>query len=337
MTAPTMPDLAPALNGRPVLGAPSHRRRTHGPSWRRSLRRQLLPLLFLLPTVGLIGFLTIYPLGRLVATSFQNLGAFQLVQHKVVWDGLTNYRTLFTSGGGLGTSILQTVLFVVACVGLTMAIGTGVALLLGRIGKVLRTVVTVCMLFTWAMPTSAAAIVWTWLFQTEYGVANAMLTSLGLNFTNHNWFGSEIGAYSIIVANIVWGAVPFVALMMYSALSLVPRDLYEAAAVDGASAATSFRKVTMPIVRPIFVLMTVLSIIWDANVFNQIWYLTQGNAQLLNVVPLGVWQYIEAFSGTQYGLGAAVAVVMILLLVAVTGYYIRIMVRTGQVKAEVKA
>jgi N,N'-diacetylchitobiose transport system permease protein len=92
----------------------------------------------------------------------------------------------------------------------------------------------------------------------------------------------------------------------------------------------------MPIVRPIFVLMTVLSVIWDANVFNQVWYLTQGNAQLLNVVPLGVWQYIEAFSSTQYGLGAAVAVIMILLLVAVTGYYIRLMVRTGQVRAEAK-
>ena len=83
--------------------------------------------------------------------------------------------------------------------------------------------------------------------------------------------------------------------------------------------------------------MTVLSIIWDANVFNQVWYLTQGNAQLLNVVPLGVWQYIEAFSSTQYGLGAAVAVIMILLLVAVTGYYIRLMVRTGQIRAESKA
>jgi N,N'-diacetylchitobiose transport system permease protein len=276
-------------------------------------------------------------LGRLIATSFQNLGAFQLVQHKVVWDGLANYRTIFASGGGLGTSILQTALFVLAGVSLTMAIGTGVALLLGRIGKVLRTVVTVCMLFAWAMPTSAAAIVWTWLFQQEYGVVNSMLTSLGFNFSNHNWFGSEIGAYSIIVANIVWGAVPFVSLMMYSALTLVPRDLYEAAAVDGASAAITFRKVTMPIVRPIFVLMTVLSIIWDANVFNQVWYLTQGNAQLLNVVPLGVWQYIEAFSSTQYGLGAAVAVIMILLLVAVTGYYIRLMVRTGQIRAEAKA
>jgi N,N'-diacetylchitobiose transport system permease protein len=125
--------------------------------------------------------------------------------------------------------------------------------------------------------------------------------------------------------------------MMFSALNLVPRDLYEAAAVDGASPMMTFRLVTMPIVRPIFVLVTVLSVIWDANVFNQVWYLTQGNAQSVNVIPLGVWQYIEAFSSEQYGLGAAVAVIMILLLVAVTGYYIRIMVRTGQVRAEARA
>jgi N,N'-diacetylchitobiose transport system permease protein len=124
--------------------------------------------------------------------------------------------------------------------------------------------------------------------------------------------------------------------MMYSAFTLVPRDLYEAAAVDGASAATAFRQVTMPIVRPIFVLMSVMSVIWDGNVFNQVWFLTQGNAQLLNVVPLGVWQYIEAFSSNQYGLGAAVAVIMVVLLVVVTGYYIRIMVRIGQVTREAR-
>jgi N,N'-diacetylchitobiose transport system permease protein len=82
--------------------------------------------------------------------------------------------------------------------------------------------------------------------------------------------------------------------------------------------------------------MSVMSVIWDGNVFNQVWFLTQGNAQLLNVIPLGVWQYIEAFSSNQYGLGAAVAVIMVVLLVVVTGYYIRIMVRIGQVTRQVR-
>jgi N,N'-diacetylchitobiose transport system permease protein len=289
-----------------------------------------------LPALGLLAFLQGYPIVRLFATSFQELGIFQLISHKVVWNGFANYRTLFSSGD-LGTSVFQTVLFVVTCVGLTMLIGTGVALLLGRIGKVLRLVVSVCLLFAWAMPTSAAAIVWTWLFSTQYGVANYILSAFGFHFSNHDWFGSTISAYAIITANIVWGAIPFVALTMYSAFTLVPRDLFEAAAIDGASPATVFRRVTMPIVRPIFVLLIVLSVIWDANVFNQVWYLTQGNAQLLNVIPLGVWQYIEAFSSQQYGLGAATAVIMILLLVAVTGYYIRIMIRTGEVSGKARA
>ncbi|SRR5579875_1614868 len=334
MAAPTVPGLAPGAPGQ-APPVPAYRGRRPGQRLRRAGRRHALPVALLLPSLGLIGLMTGYPLGRLVATSFQDLGLPELIGHKVVWDGLANYRELFTSSD-LGTSIVQTVLFVTACVGLTMAIGTGAALLLGRIGRLLRVTVSVCLLLAWSMPTSAASIVWTWLFQSEWGVANYMLSAVGLHFANHNWFGSTISAYAIITANIVWGAVPFVALTMYSAFTLVPRDLFEAAAVDGASPAVAFRRVTLPIVRPIFVLLAVLSVIWDANVFNQVWYLTQGNAQLLNVIPLGVWQYIEAFSSQRYGLGAAVAVVMVLLLVAVTGYYIRIMVRTGQLREGAK-
>lgn len=335
MAAPTGSQLLTTRTQLPPSAGP-HRRRS---SWRRSLRRQLFPLMLILPALGLLSLISLYPIGRLLATSFQKMGPFQLISHQVVWNGLSNYKTLLSSGSGLGTSVLQTAIFVLACVGLTMAIGTGVALVLGRVGTVVRTFVTVCMLLAWAMPTAAASIVWTWLFEQEYGVVNDVLTHIGFHFTNHNWFGSELSAYGIIVANIVWGAVPFVALMMYSAFTLVPKDLYEAAAVDGASAATAFRQVTIPIVRPIFVLLVVMSVIWDGNVFNQVWYLTanSGGPQFLNVVPLGVWQYIEAFSSSNYGLGAAVAVIMVLLLVAVTGYYIRIMVRSGQVTRQAKA
>ena len=298
--------------------------------WRRTVGRQLLPFALLLPALVLVAGVLGYPIGQLFATSFQQLGLFQLISHHVVWNGLANYRQVLSSGQ-FGRSLLQTVLFVAACVGLTMLIGTGVALLMKRLGKVMRTVMSLAMLLAWAMPTSASSIVWSWLFETEWGVINYMLSGLGLHFTNHNWFASSLSAYGVITAMIVWGAVPFVALTMYSAFTLVPPDLSEAAAVDGATAAVVFRRVTMPIVRPIFVLLTVLSIIWDTNVFNQVWFLTGGRAQVLNVVPLGVWQYIEAFSSQQYGLGAAVAVVTVVLLLTATGYYIRTMVRSGEV------
>ena len=217
-----------------------------------------------------------------------------------------------------------------------MGIGTGVALMLGRIGTVLRMLCTVCMLLAWAMPTAAASIVWTWLFEQQYGVVNNILSDSVFGFSNHDWFGSEISAYGIIVANIVWGAVPFVALMMYSAFTLVPRDLFEAAAVDGASAATAFRQVTMPIVRPIFVLIERDVGHLGRERLQPGLVLDPGQRPVLNVIPLGVWQYIEAFSSNQYGLGAAVAVIMVVLLVVVTGYYIRIMVRIGQVTRQAR-
>src|ERR1700677_279670 len=107
MVAPTIPELAPTRSQLPPPG-PAYSRRAKGHSWRRSLRRQLFPLMLMLPALGLLSLTSLYPIGRLIATSFQNLGPFQLIQHKVVWNGISNYKTLFSSGSGLGTSVLQT-------------------------------------------------------------------------------------------------------------------------------------------------------------------------------------------------------------------------------------
>lgn len=325
---------APGLsNGRTGLNASAPSYPRHPRSLRRAFRRQLLPLVLLLPALVLVGVVLGYPIGQLVATSFQELGVFQLLSHHVIWNGLGNYKSLFSSAQFFN-SLEQTILFVLACVGLTMALGTGVALLMGRVGGVMRVAMTVAMLFVWAMPPVAASTVWQWLFETQWGVVNYILAGVGLSsFNSHDWFASSISAYGVITAMIVWQAIPFIALSMFAAFTLVPRDLHEAAAVDGASPSTIFRQVTFPIVRPIFVLLMVLSIIWDSNVFSQVWVLTGGRAQVLNVQPLGVWQYIEAFSSQQYGLGAAVAIITILLLLVATGYYIRTMVRTGEAEA----
>ncbi len=311
--------------------APSYRR--HPRSMRRLFQRQLLPFLLLLPALVLVGVVLGYPIVQLIATSFQQLGLFELLSHHVIWTGFSNYKELFT-GSQFFDSLEQTIFFVLATVGLTMLIGTGVALLMNRVGKPLRLVMTVAMLLAWAMPSVAASTVWQWLFESEWGVVNYVLVQLGFSsFNGHDWFGSSISAYGVITAMIIWQAIPFVALSMFAALTMVPRDLFEAAAVDGSTPSTTFREVTFPIVRPIFMLLTVFSIIWNSNVFSQVWFLTGGRAEVLNVQPLGVWQYIVAFSSNQYGLGAAVAVVSVLLLLLVTGYYIRRMVRTGMAQA----
>lgn len=332
MAVPTVPSAPGGRTGALPL-TPSYRRPPLAVRIKRSARRQLLPFLLLLPALILVGGVLGYPIGQVVATSFQQLGISELFHHNVVWDGLSNYRQLFSSSQ-FGDVLGQTFLFTSANVALTMLIGTAVAILLGRLSKTMRTVVSIAMLLAWAMPNEAASIVWAWLFETQYGLVNYVLANLGFSgFNNHAWFASSVSAYSVITMMVVWQAVPFVALTMYAALTQVPSELFEAATVDGAARKSVFRHIVFPLVRPVFILLTVLSIIWDSTVFNQIWFLTGGNAQAVNTVPLGVWTYIEAFSSDQYGLGAAVAVVTVVLLLLVTGYYIRVMVRTGEARA----
>ena len=112
----------------------------------------------------------------------------------------------------------------------------------------------------------------------------------------------------------------------------MPRELFEAAAVDGANPFDDLPPISFPIVRPIFVMLTVLSVIWDSNVFNQVWFLPLGNGPGDQRGPPRRLAVHRSLRSQQYGLGAAVAVVTVLLLLIVTGYYIRIMVRTGEVQ-----
>ena len=127
----------------------------------------------------------------------------------------------------------------------------------------------------------------------------------------------------------VWAAIPFVAITLYAGLMQVPRELVEAAQVDGAGVLGVFRNITFPILRPLFLILASLSTIWDFGVFNQVWV-------MLNQRPskdfylMGVYAYVESFKVSQYGLGAAVALVMVALLLVVTFFYVRQMVRIGK-------
>src|SRR5579871_410375 len=236
-----------------------------------------LPYWLLLPSIALTIALLGYPIVRLVETSFQKYGLFELINHKTTWIGAQNYTSIFSSSS-FWQAVLRTVLFTAACVGGTMVLGTVVALALKRLGRTMRTVVSVVMVLAWAMPPVSAAIVWQWLFANEFGVVDWILTELHLgNLTNFDWTGrSPLIAFCVITMMIVWQAIPFVALSLYAGLVQIPSELYESARVDGAGGFSIWRSVTLPLLAPIFGLLTILSIIWDFNVFTQIYVLTQG-------------------------------------------------------------
>ena len=160
-----------------------------------------------------------------------------------------------------------------------MVIGTLLALLLVRVSLVVRLLLTGGLILAWSMPTVVAVQVWYWMTNYENGILNYVLTELHLgDFFHHDWYATTFSQLALVTTLVVWGALPFVAITLYAALSQVPRELVEAAEIDGARPWSVFRDVTLPILKPVLLILTSLSIIWDFGVFTQP-YLLIGQSQ----------------------------------------------------------
>ena len=210
-----------------------------------------------------------------------------------------------------------------------MVFGTLIALLLAELGTKMRVLLTAGLIFVWATPVVVAVAVWSWMVDFEFGVANWLLTYLHVgDFNHHDWFASTWSGWAVITSLVVWGAIPFVTLMVFAGLTQVPQELVEAATTDGAGAWRVFRDVTMPLLKPIFVILISLSIIWDFQVFNQIWIMLDerpGSDYFL----MSIYSFVESFRISEYGLGSAIALVMVAILLVVSFVYIRQMVKIG--------
>ncbi len=134
----------------------------------------------------------------------------------------------------------------------------------------------------------------------------------------------------MIAAIVIWGAIPFVAITVYAGLTQVPRELVEAASIDGSNAFRIFRDITFPILKPIFVILTSLSVIWNFQVFTQIWIIRNARPES-DYFLMNMYSFVTSFSVSNYGLGSAIAVVMVLVMLSVTFFYIRQMVRIGEI------
>src|SRR5206468_587217 len=159
------------------------------------------------------------------------------------------------------------------------------------------------------------------------GLANWALTALGAgHFIHHNWFALPLEGFTVITLLVVWGAIPFVSITLFAALAQIPRELVDSAQVDGANGWQVFWSVTTPILKPIFLILISLSIIWDFQVFTQIWVMLNSRPGS-GYFTMAVYSFFESFRITQYGLGSAISVVTVLALLVVTFFYVRQMVR----------
>ena len=299
---------------------------------RRRIRagRHVTPYLLVIPALAVIGGVFGYPLYRLVTLSFQEYGLPELIAHEGKWIGLDNYRSIL-SDGWFWTVLGRTIAFTVVSVGLTLLFGTLIALLLQRLGTFMRLLITTGLVLVWSMPPVVAVNIWSWMVDYEFGVLNWTLARIGLErYDHHDWFANPWEGFAVITAIVVWGAVPFVTITVFAGLTQVSRELVEAAAIDGAGAFRTFRDITLPILKPIFVILASLSVIWNFQVFSQIWIIRNARPED-DYFVLSIYSFVESFNTSQYGLGSAIALVMVLAMLMVTFVYIRQMVRIGEI------
>ncbi|MEU5536561.1 sugar ABC transporter permease [Streptomyces sp. NPDC020362] len=292
----------------------------------RSRRGAAAPYLLLLPALLATLVLLGWPLVKNGMLSFQNLNPRQLIQHLTEWNGVDNYKEVLT-GSDFWKVVERSVLFTAANVVLIMLFGTLTGLLLARLGRKMRLLLMLGLVLAWAMPVIAATTVYQWLFAQRFGVVNWVLDKLGWHsMADYNWFGSQFSTFSVVTLLIVWMSIPFVAINLYAATTTIPRELYEAASLDGAGAWKSFTSVTFPFLRPFLYATTFLEVIWVFKAFPQIFAMNEGGPDRLTET-LPVYAFVEGVGNQHFGVGAAISFLTILVLLALTSYYLRMVLK----------
>jgi N,N'-diacetylchitobiose transport system permease protein len=297
-----------------------------GPGRTRSRGRTLLPYGLLFPSLAVLTLVLGYPLLRLIGLSVREYGLPQQFGQPADFVGLDNYAKIL-SDPQFWTVCVRTVAFCAVNVALTMAIGMLVALLVGRLGRVLRVMVLTALLLAWAMPPLSSTILWQWMFDTQFGLVNWVLTQVGGDWTGHSWLSNQYSFLTVATIVVVWMGVPFVAFTLYGGLTQVPRDIVEAAEIDGAGAVQRFRHVVVPFLKPLILILTALSVLWDFRVFTQIYVLQRAGGITRETDVLGVYAYRTAVGANRFDTGAAIAVVMVVITLLLTAVYLRQMAR----------
>ncbi|MFC7495304.1 MULTISPECIES: carbohydrate ABC transporter permease [unclassified Nocardioides] len=291
-----------------------------------SRRRTPLPYVLLVPATAALALALGYPLVRQVVLSFQDFGLAQQFGQPPEWIGVDNYRDLVTDTY-LWRVTLRSLVFCLVNAVVTMAIGVGLALLMRHMAKGVRILVQTGLLLAWAMPVVASLTVWQWLFDTQYGVINYVLTEAGFDFAGHSWLLRPLSFFFVATVIVVWMSVPFVAFTVYAALTQVSEDMLEAAEIDGAGPVQRLRHVVLPTIRPVLLVVGLLQIIWDLRVFTQIYILQQAGGSTRDTNLLGTYIYRLGIGGGEFGMAAAVAIFMLFLTIVLTAPYVRTMLK----------
>lgn len=283
------------------------------------VKGRLFPYGTILPAIVVIGLFTIYPFIYSVSASLRHLVLTMPYDQGFV--GLQNFSEVASSYYFVN-SLKNTLLYMLSSLVAVSILGMLTALYLSSHLPGSRLVMLV-ILIPWAIPTVVAGIIWKLIFHGSYGALNGALYSLGIIREYVAWLSSPVLAKAAVLVAQVWKETPLVAILILAGLQTIPRELHEAAMIDGGGPLKRFFSITVPYLKPILFIVCVYESMVGIATFDLLYVMTGGGPGDSTSL-IGWFSYTETFSFLNFGHGAAVSIILALILVALIGLYMRI-------------
>lgn len=261
--------------------------------------------MFVGPAAVILVVMMAYPT---IQTIRMSVSEVSLPGFELQFNGIRNFIYAFNQAE-FNTVVKNTFLWLAGTVVLRFAVGFIAALTMNTELPGLR-VFQVIALIPWTIPQIVAANTWRWVFQSDYGLLNALLNSIGLGSLAHPWLGDSATALGAIMVASIWTGFPFIMLMLLAGLKAIPNELYDAAKVDGASMRQRFLYITIPSLKGIITIMLMLETIWALNTFDLIFVMTGGGPGSASEV-FGLFIYRLGFRSFQFGPASAMGVLLL--------------------------
>ncbi|CAN7692971.1 carbohydrate ABC transporter permease [Pararhizobium sp. LjRoot238] len=300
-----------------LVAAPTKARRKG--KLRYTTLRKLVPYLYVSPATLLLVLLMLFPMAMVFRYSLMD-GA--IMKKGAAFVGLQNYVTIF-GNPVFWQSVVQTLYFTVMSVVFHFIIGLAFALLLNtnRVDPLIRSVLRVLYILPWLFTAVIIAIIWRLLLDPN-GVVNSILMALHIVDFKVEWFSSTSTAIHALTFANIWAGYPLYMVSLLAGLQGIPKELYEAAGIDGANELEKFWYITIPQLMPIIISIALLDFIWTMQVFPLVW-MTTGGGPIYSTEVLSTFTYKLAFAQYEFSLASASAMIILVISMSVTYFYIK--------------
>lgn len=292
-------------------------------------RKQPLPYWFIIPSLVLIAFAIVFPFFYNVALSFSNMSLTRFREWEIT--GLQNYRDAVTTPKIWGV-LIKTIIWTVVNVFCHVALGVLLAVALDKV-RLGKSIYRVLLIIPWAVPAYITALTWRGMFDNEFGIIPQSLQAWGITawleswgIAPINWLKHPWGAFAACLLTNIWLGFPFMMIITLGGLQGIPRELYEAAAIDRASRWAQFWHITVPMLRPVLIPAITLGTIWTFNNLNVVWLVSNGGEPSDSTHILVSYVYKAVFNLYQYGYGAALSLLIFGMILAIS----LVMMRTSR-------